>query len=346
MIWEVQKNNKQSYLIGTAHYFPYSFKTSLQRYLDLAGTVIFEGPLDQKNMDRVQAAGNTGENSVPLVENLGAQTITDIYHSLFPECRRRDPYFLYNFRTCKMENPVYDMIKGMKAWLAFFTIWFAFLERNGWKYSVDLEAFNLADALGKKIIYLETIEEQIKVLESLSHERIINFLSLVKSWDTYMKDYIKSYLNGDVENLRLIARGYPNRTPTVIDRIFPSVSFQICEPYRKKCQPGLHAPDQIIHRVFRFTGTEVIKKIGITAAAFRKKGMIDIGDGLGAQVFHQGNLVGACISCSLNLVHAILIQRAFKYDGAGVSQAALKRGFETIREKVSGADKIRSFMAF
>ena len=218
MIWEVKKNNKMSYLIGTAHYFPYSFKTSLRRYLEIARTVIFEGPLDQDSMNKVQAAGNAGANQVPLVEDLGSQTITDIYHALFPECRRRDPYFLYNFRTGKTENPVYDLIRGMKAWLAFFTIWFTYLKRNGWKYSVDLEAFNITAELGKKIIYLETIEEQIKVLESLSHERIINFLSLVKSWDTYMKDYIKSYLNGDVENLRLIARGYPNRTPTVIDR--------------------------------------------------------------------------------------------------------------------------------
>ncbi len=218
MIWEVQKNNKKSYLIGTAHYFPYSFKTSLQRYLDHAGTVIFEGPLDQDNMDRVQAAGKTGDNHVPLVQDLGSQTITDIYHSLFPECRRRDPYFLYNFRTGKMENPVYDLIKGMKAWLAFFTIWFTFLKRNGWKYSVDLEAYNIAGELGKKIITLETIDEQIKVLETLSYDRIINFLKLVNRWNRYMKDYVKSYLDGELENLRLIARGYPNRTPTVIDR--------------------------------------------------------------------------------------------------------------------------------
>ena len=196
MIWEVQKNNKLSYLIGTAHYFPYSFKTSLRRYVDIADTVIFEGPLDQESMNKVQAAGNTGGKHVPLVEDLDPQTITDIYHCLFPECRRRDPFFLYNFRTGKMENPVYDLIKGMQGWLAFFTIWFTYLKRNGWKYSVDLEAYNIAAELDKKIIYLETIEEQIQVLESLSHERIINFLSLVNNWDRYMKDYIKSYLNG------------------------------------------------------------------------------------------------------------------------------------------------------
>jgi uncharacterized protein YbaP (TraB family) len=218
MIWEVSKTNKRSYLIGTAHYFPYSFKTSLQRYLDIAATVIFEGPLDPDNMNKVQAAGNTGGNHVPLVNDLNSQTITAIYHALFPECRRRNPYWLYNFRTGKTDNPVYDMIKGMKAWLAFFTIWFEYLKRNGWKYSVDLEAFNIAVESGKKIITLETIEEQITVLEKLSYERIINFLNRVNHWDKYMKDYIKNYLKGDSENLSLIARGYPNRTAAVIDR--------------------------------------------------------------------------------------------------------------------------------
>ena len=77
---------------------------------------------------------------------------------------------------------------------------------------------NIAGELGKKIICLETIEEQITVLETLSYDRIINFLRLVNKWNKYMKDYIKSYLNGELENLRMIARGYPNRTPTVIDR--------------------------------------------------------------------------------------------------------------------------------
>jgi hypothetical protein len=39
-------------------------------------------------------------------------------------------------------------------------------------------------------------------------------------------------------------------------------------------------------------------------------------------------------------VHVVLIQRTLKYDGSGIFQAAMKRSFETIRKKVSGADKI------
>jgi hypothetical protein len=38
--------------------------------------------------------------------------------------------------------------------------------------------------------------------------------------------------------------------------------------------------------------------------------------------------------------HVVLIQRAFKHDGTGVFQAAMKRCLETVREKVSGTDKI------
>ena len=43
MIWELDKNSKRSLLIGTAHFFPYSFKTSLTNCLQSARTAIFEG---------------------------------------------------------------------------------------------------------------------------------------------------------------------------------------------------------------------------------------------------------------------------------------------------------------
>ena len=64
------------------------------------------------------------------------------------------------------------MVKGMKPWLAFFTLWSDYLKRLGWKYSVDLEGYQIAREMGKKIIFLETIDEQIQVLQSISHANI------------------------------------------------------------------------------------------------------------------------------------------------------------------------------
>ena len=55
----------------------------------------------------------------------------------------------------------------------------------------------MAEELGKKIIFLETIEEQINVLENLSRDRIMDFLKAVDQWHTLAQDYVTYYLAGD-----------------------------------------------------------------------------------------------------------------------------------------------------
>ena len=110
------------------------------------------------------------------------------------------------------------MIKGMKSWMAFFTIWSNFLKKEGWKYSVDLEAYTIAGEMGKDIIFLETIEEQIEVLKSLSHEKIIDFLKRTNRWNAYAQKYMKCYLDGDLEKLKSAGIGFPSRHVSVIDR--------------------------------------------------------------------------------------------------------------------------------
>ena len=87
-----------------------------------------------------------------------------------------------------------------------------------YKYSVDLEAYNIAVELGKNILSLETIEEQIKVLENLSHEKILDFLKRIGNWDAYAKEYVKCYLAGDLIKLKSNAIGFPSRHSSVIDR--------------------------------------------------------------------------------------------------------------------------------
>ena len=53
MVWEVTKANKKSFLVGTAHFFPYKFKTSLSRLIASAQVLLLEGPLDNKSMEKV-----------------------------------------------------------------------------------------------------------------------------------------------------------------------------------------------------------------------------------------------------------------------------------------------------
>jgi uncharacterized protein YbaP (TraB family) len=217
MIWEVQKNGKVSHLVGTAHFFPYSFRKSLQRRLENARVVLFEGPLDDHNMAKVREAGFDRENSYHLFDELDDKTIAGITSALTPVCRTRHSSYLYDFCMGNLKDSVYDLIKGMKLWLAFFTLWSTYLKRNGWKYSVDMEGFSIAKELGKKIVFLETIEEQIKVLENISSEKIMYFLKQADRWKDFAGDYVKCYLKGDLEKLRLSGVRFPSRHHTVID---------------------------------------------------------------------------------------------------------------------------------
>jgi uncharacterized protein YbaP (TraB family) len=217
MIWEVEKDHKRSLLVGTAHFFPYSFKTSLHRCLENAQTVMFEGPLDPNNMAKVVDAGFDRQNNHHIFDALDRHTIDGITRELTPRCRDKNTFFILNLSQFKVENPIYEMIKGMKPWMAFFTIWSNYLKKNGWQYSVDLEGYRIAGELGKKIVALETIEEQIKVLENISRERIIHFLKRVDQWHELAKDYITCYLAGDLEKLKSTGLQFPSRHHTVID---------------------------------------------------------------------------------------------------------------------------------
>jgi len=217
MIWEVVKNHKRSYLVGTAHFFPHSFKTSLRYCIENAATIMFEGPLDQNNMVKVVNCGFDNQSSYHIFDDLDRQSINRITRELAPKCRGRNTFLILNFRKFNVENPLYEILKGMKPWLAFFTIWSNYLKKRGWKYSVDLEGYTLAEGLGKKIVFLETIEEQINVLKNLSRDRIIDFLKRVDQWDALTQDYVKCYLAGDLKQIKSKGLRFPSRHHSVID---------------------------------------------------------------------------------------------------------------------------------
>ena len=65
---------------------------------------------------------------------------------------------------------------------------------------------------------MESVEEQVAVLEGLSYDRIVEFLRRVDRWDEYRKEYVRRYLSGDLENIRTTATGFPTRHRSVIDR--------------------------------------------------------------------------------------------------------------------------------
>ena len=210
-VWEIRKDDRLSYLVGTAHFFPYSFRHSFLQLISHAATVLFEGPLDEASLQAIRGAGIAEETATSVFDKLDRSTVAKINEKLLPGCRRKTLEDAICLSVPGTKDPLHEMISGMKPWLTFFTLWSAYLERCGWRYSVDLEAYGIAREMGREVVAMESVEEQVKVLEGLSLERIIGFLMQVEHWDTYRKDYVRHYLAADLEKIRSTATGFPSR---------------------------------------------------------------------------------------------------------------------------------------
>ena len=233
-VWEVEKDGKKNFLVGTAHFFPYHFRVSLKKILRRSKRALFEGPLDPQSMEKVVAHGSQGKGSLEVYQALDSQTLREIRgkaEPLFcdPQVFRgipgkagslfADSQTLLQFlpRGEKPPDPLLAHFQRLRPWLAFFTIWTSYLKTKGWTGSVDLEAFELSKKLGKEIHFLETIEEQIQVLEKIPVERMIRFLKKVHQWDEYSESYVRAFLRGSLASWMSGTSDFPSRCSPVID---------------------------------------------------------------------------------------------------------------------------------
>ena len=268
-VWEVEKDGKKNYLVGTAHFFPYHFRVSLKKILRRSKRALFEGPLDPQSMEKVVAQGSQGKGSLEIYEALDSQTLREIRGKadpLFgdPQVSRGipgkagslfgDSQTLLQFlpRGEKPGDPVRAHFQRLRPWLAFFSIWTSYLKTKGWTGSVDLEAFELSKKLGKEVHFLESIEEQIQVLEQIPVERMIGFLKKVDQWDEYSESYVRVYLRGALGDWMSGTSDFPSRCAPVIaerDRVF----YRRMKPFIEKGEsavflgaPHLHGVNQML----------------------------------------------------------------------------------------------------
>jgi hypothetical protein len=121
-------------------------------------------------------------------------------------------------------------IEGLRPWMAFFKLWSQFLVKRGWKYSVDLEALAVARELGKKIVFLETIEEQLAALDGIPFEKIVDYFNNFRNWGRFSQHHRKQYLKGSLDGLLNIITEFPTRCASIIDHRDP-VFFERMKPY-------------------------------------------------------------------------------------------------------------------
>jgi len=218
-IWKVEKAGRISFLVGTAHFSPYSFKKSLTKLIRGAQTVLFEGPLDEESMARVVQYGQQGEEAPLLYKALQPTAIKEINRQLGTQASASITAGSYlEILRPTASDPLEELTRGARPWMTFFTIWSAFLN---WKHSMDMEAFHIAQKLGKKIQYLETIEDQLAALDGIPFERIVNYLNHIRNWRVHKEVFKKAFLEGDIQQFFSMTGEFPTRCESILTKRDP-----------------------------------------------------------------------------------------------------------------------------
>jgi TraB/PrgY/gumN family len=221
MAWQVERQGRRSTVVGAAHFFPRHFRRELRRLIGAARIVLLEGPLDEDATRKVLAAGR-GAGGGALYEaakeqinaRLGiARAPLDLHQLL------KDLFF------GRQDEWLGDEMRALKPWAAFFGVWTRYRAREGWTHSLDLDAARIADELGKPIVYLETIEEQIAALEAVPLERILNFMNA--DWSAYCAAYERHYLAGNLDALVAAAQAFPTYCEPIIERRDPLLAARM-----------------------------------------------------------------------------------------------------------------------
>lgn len=217
MCWQVEKNSKISYINGTAHFFCHSFEPSFRSMFNKVDDVIFEGPLDPQFMAKVDLAGkNLPHDYKPLIGFLTEAEICSLERVVHgPEGLWAKALGLtWNGRKVDVRW----LLRCGLPWYAFFALWTSFLERLGWRESVDMEAWRIANDMGKKVIGMENLEEQLESLGSLPPERALNFFRACKTWKARARQNLTAYLAGDLEKMMGSSAEFPTRTEHIVGR--------------------------------------------------------------------------------------------------------------------------------
>ncbi len=216
MLWEARKKDRVSWIGGTAHFFCHSFEASFRKLFRNVDHVIFEGPLDAEFMAQVDSAGKSREVGTPALDELLSETEILRLEKTVMGPRGRLAASLG--MQARVNIDVRWLLANARPWCAFFTCWTSFLERQGWHESVDMEAWRIAREVGKNVVGMESLEEQLESLGSLPVERVLRFFRNCNAWKAHARRNHHAYLAGDLEGMMGSSAEFPTRTEHVIGR--------------------------------------------------------------------------------------------------------------------------------
>jgi len=231
-VWRVGKNGRASYLVGTAHFSPISFRKALIRLVRGSQTVLFEGPLDQESMAAVARYGALGAGTPSVYDAIDPAVIREINRH-FADRSGRATMAGSLLDLINVKNPGFleEHARGVRPWMAFFTTWSAFLD---YKHSMDVEAFHIARKMGKDIDYLETIEDQLNALDGIPFDRIVTYFNRFQHWGAHRERFGKIFLEGELQNYLSTTGEFPTRCESIIGKRDPIFFRGIRDSFEKR----------------------------------------------------------------------------------------------------------------
>ena len=215
MLWELEKEGRLSWIAGASHFSRFSFRLHLRGILHEVDTVLCEGPLDRVSMDLIADVGkHPDQDASRLASFLSSQEIRELEKTVCGS----GFWSRFISRDSPAHGNVKDILTTTRHWYAFFALWSEFLRRHGWNQSVDLEAWNTAKEMGKYVLGMETIHEQLRTMESIPLDRVVRFIKNCREWRSLSRHFERYYLKGELESMFGTSAEFPSRTEMVIDR--------------------------------------------------------------------------------------------------------------------------------
>ncbi len=81
---------------------------------------------------------------------------------------------------------------------------------------MDVDAFQISLKLGKKIRYLETVDDQLQALDGIPFERFVDYLNHIEHWKDYKELFLKAFLEGDLEKFASLTSVFPTRCESIL----------------------------------------------------------------------------------------------------------------------------------
>ena len=86
---------------------------------------------------------------------------------------------------------------------------------------MDVEAYRIAQKLGKRVEFLETIDDQLAAMDGIPFERIVNYLNQIEHWKGYRELFLEAFLKGDLEKFVSMTGLFPTRCDSILTRRDP-----------------------------------------------------------------------------------------------------------------------------